>query len=81
MHGFIIDAIGSKRTCFVNIGIMCLNTTIALISINNNEFCYLSFLMCLTWGWQDGLTNTFLMSVAGFEFENASDPFSAWNVW
>ena len=80
-HGPLIDRIGSKRATLVNTLIMFLVFAIVLSSIWINKFGVLSFVMAFFWGYNDGIQNTFLMQVMGYEFENSSDPFSVWNVW
>ena len=81
LHGLIIDKLGSKRTCYVNTSIMTITVASCLVSINNGEYNYLSFIMCFCFGWSDGVTNTFMFQMMGFEFENPSDPFSVWNIY
>ena len=55
--------------------------TSACLSVHFNEFGIWSGLMCFFWGWNDGSVNTFLYQILGFEFENHSDVFGAWNFW
>ena len=60
VHGLVIDKLGSKRTVFVNATVMMIMTGTALASIMSKEFNALSFVMCFCWGWNDGVTNTWM---------------------
>ena len=81
IHGQIIDRIGSKKTVFVNVFIVAVMGISACVSIAILEYNITSFLMCFFWGWNDGCVNTFLYQIFGFEFDNPSDAFGAWNFW
>lgn len=80
IHGIIIDKIGSRKTVYVNTLIMFIMALTAILSVWNNKFDWLSFLMCFLWGCNDSAVNVYIYQVNGFEFENASDPFAVWNV-
>ena len=49
--GSIVDRFGSRKTCFVNIGICVSMTTVTLIFIGINEYSALAYVMCFLWGW------------------------------
>ena len=55
LHGLIIDKLGSKRTCFVNTGVMIIMTGTALASIAYGKFGVLSYIMCFCWGLNDAV--------------------------
>ena len=80
-HGLTIDAIGSRKTIFVNLLILTTLTGVTILSINLLTYNYVTFIMCFMWGYQDGSQNTFLFQILGFEFASNSDPFGVFTVW
>ena len=59
-HGLLIDKLGSKKTVFLNLFYVCVMISTALASISYGKFNALSFAMCFSWGWTDGIMNTWL---------------------
>jgi predicted MFS family arabinose efflux permease len=58
--GFIIDAIGSKKTCILNVVLIVLCAIVVTMSTNSLKYNSLSFIMCFLWGVQDAtnMSNT-----------------------
>jgi len=81
LHGLVIDKIGPRKTVLINVLIMMIMTVCAVLSVYELELGIYSILMCFTWGYNDGATNTFIYMILGFEFGDSSDPFAVWNCW
>lgn len=73
--GQLCDKYSQKYTCLINSVVCLVMTAVTLGSLFWLKFNWLSFVMCFTWGYQDGSLNTHTMSILGKEFENASEPF------
>ena len=78
--GVIIDKIGSKYTCIINIVIVAVQGLVTILSINSAEFTALSYFMTFLWGFQDGALNIHTFQILGFEFETQSEPFGVFNL-
>ena len=78
--GVIIDKIGSKYTCIINIMIVGVQGLVTILSINSADYNALSFLMTFLWGFQDGALNIHTFQILGFEFETQSEPFGVFNL-
>lgn len=50
IQGQIIDKIGNKAGCMCNCTAVLAATVITVISVNNGEYNYLSYIMCFCWG-------------------------------
>ena len=74
--GRIIDHSSSKNAIFVNIVIMVGTGIISIININNAYFGNISHLTAFIWGLQDGIVNTHIYQILGYEFNRQVDPFS-----
>ena len=69
IQGYIIDFIGSKNTCFINLTIIAIQGVVTIISIDQMQFNFMTFVMCFIWGFQDACINSHVNQILGFEFE------------
>jgi predicted MFS family arabinose efflux permease len=53
--GYLVDKIGSKKTCLFNTGFMVITACSTLYSIHLNELNAFSYLMCFIWGFNDAI--------------------------
>lgn len=74
--GFIVDHIGAKKSCFINVILIILPTLCILAFIQVNEFNWMAYLMAFLWGLQDSSISIHLDAILGFEFESNKEPFS-----
>lgn len=68
-QGYIIDYVGSKKTCFYNVVLIAIQGVVTIISIDQMQYNWMTFLMCFIWGFQDSSINTHVNQICGFEFE------------
>jgi MFS family permease len=78
--GFIIDAIGTKKTCILNAAMVALNALVVTMSTNSLKYNSLSFILCFLWGVQDSISMSNTMQILGFEFESDSEPFGVFQT-
>ena len=74
--GKVIDVYGVKNSCLVNVGSMVLVMICTVATINKLEYNWITFMTCLAWGFQDGVVNTHVFNMLGFEFSTQNDPFA-----
>jgi predicted MFS family arabinose efflux permease len=60
LHGLLIDKIGSKKAVIVNLAIIVCVIGATIISLNSLQYNFYTFIMCFTWGYEDGSQNIFL---------------------
>lgn len=78
--GRIIDKIGSRRSCLINVILMASLTTTQFSAINGEKFNWLSHLNCFTWGLVDGCVTTHSLQIIGFEFADCMNPFAVFQL-
>lgn len=54
LHGLLIDRIGSRRAVSVNLVILAIVIASTVTSLKSLEYNFWTFLMCFTWGYEDG---------------------------
>jgi MFS family permease len=74
--GLIIDRIGTKTACFINIANVINCVSIVILYIMIDEYTWLAYLMTFAWGWMDSCASIHLDAILGFEFESSKEPFS-----
>jgi MFS family permease len=74
--GMIVDKIGSKKSCWVNIFLVILQTGAVLLFLYIDEYNWVAFLMTFLWGVQDSSISIHLDAILGFEFETNKEPFA-----
>jgi MFS family permease len=74
--GYLVDRIGTKKACFINVFNITFTIMITAIYINQNSYSGLAFFMTFLWGLQDGCISIHLDAILGFEFESNKEPFS-----
>ena len=78
--GVFIDNLGSKVGSVKCIILCILTTAITYISIDVNEYNYVSYTMCFFWGYFDGCINIHCLQIMGFQFVSKSEPFAVFNI-
>jgi sugar phosphate permease len=78
--GFVIDKFGSKVASIKNIILVIIMTVTTIISIEVDEYNYMTFIMCFIWGYLDGALNIHCLQIAGFQFVSKSEPFAVFNI-
>lgn len=48
--GIVVDAIGSKKACFINLFFVSLQTGCVILYLYLNEYSWLAFAMTFLWG-------------------------------
>ena len=76
VQGKIVDRIGTRPTCLVNVILILLSTMLVLNYLYVSKFTYFAFVMTFMWGFQDSSVSIHLNAILGFEFEGNSEPFS-----
>lgn len=76
VQGRIVDRLGTKKTCLLNVGLVLISTMLVLNYLYVNRFTKFAFVMTFMWGYQDSSVSIHLNSILGFEFEGNSEPFS-----
>ncbi|CDW79190.1 major facilitator superfamily protein [Stylonychia lemnae] len=74
--GMIVDKIGSKKSCWVNIFLVILQTLAVLLFLYIDEYNWIAFMMTFLWGVQDSSISIHLDAILGFEFETNKEPFA-----
>ncbi|CDW82555.1 major facilitator superfamily protein [Stylonychia lemnae] len=78
--GFIIDKLGSKMTCLINVGLCIASVIIALIVLNVKSTIPLSCVLTFFWGFHDGSLSSHTSEMLGFQFDTKMEPFSIYNL-
>ena len=76
LMGRIIDRIGSRKSCFVNLILLSAVMTTQFIAIERERFDWLSHVNCFLWGLVDGSLTTHTLQIIGFEFSDCTNPFA-----
>lgn len=76
--GRIIDRIGSRNSCIVNILMLGAVTATQFLAIERENFDALSHVNCCLWGLVDGSITTHSLQIVGFEFADATNPFAVY---
>jgi predicted MFS family arabinose efflux permease len=74
--GIIVDKIGVKKSCFVNMFLILLQTILVCAYIVIDRYGYLAYIMTIVWGMQDSSISIHLEAILGFEFTNNKEPFA-----
>ena len=48
--GIIVDKIGAKKSCFINCGLIVLQTALVCVYIVYDHYSYLAYIMTFAWG-------------------------------
>ena len=76
-----IDRIGNLPLTFLLTSFVLVQFVLFLSYIlNEDSKQWMTFIMCLIWGLQDGTTNIQILETLSCEFENKSDPFAIFNM-
>lgn len=78
--GKMIDVIGSRKACAINVIVLTIVTTTSLYTISIQEFSWVSYLNCFFWGLMDGCVSTHSMQIVGFEFADCTNPFAVYQA-
>eukprot|EP00347_Sterkiella_histriomuscorum_P001726 403370919 len=76
VQGKIVDKIGTKPTCIINVILILMSTIFVMNYLYVNKYTPFAFVMTFMWGFQDSAVSIHLNSILGFEFEGNSEPFS-----
>ena len=68
LQGIIIDRIGTRPTCIINVILILFATMFVLNFLHVNKFTYFAFVMTFMWGFQDSAVSIHLNTILGFEF-------------
>lgn len=68
--GKIIDKYGSKNASLLNVVSMAIVMACSVATINRLKYDWVTFVTCLVWGFQDGVVNTHVFNILGFEFSS-----------
>ena len=79
MFGNIRDRIGNKAALIFLFILTALAVTCFMYLNQVNEWSRLAYVMCFSWGLQDGSINTMIICLFGYEFENEAIAFSCFN--
>jgi hypothetical protein len=74
--GIIVDKIGAKKSCFVNMFLILLQTLLVCAYIAIDTYGYLAYIMTIAWGMQDSSISIHLDAILGFEFTSNKEPFA-----
>lgn len=74
--GIIIDHMGAKKACIVNIVNVFIACCLVVFYIYTNQYSWQAYLITFAWGWQDSCISIHIDSILGFEFESNKEPFS-----
>jgi Na+/melibiose symporter-like transporter len=74
--GIVVDIIGSKRACILNIFFIAIAASSIVLFLFLNEYSWLAYLMTFLWGVQDSCISIHLDAILGFEFDTNKEPFS-----
>ena len=66
--GRIIDYTSSRKAIVVNMLIMVVTAIVSIYNIDNGYFGTISHLTAFVWGLQDGIVNTHIFQILGYEF-------------
>jgi predicted MFS family arabinose efflux permease len=74
--GIIVDKIGSKKSVWVNVVLIILQTILVAAFVYIDEYNALAYIMTFVWGLSDSSISIHLDSILGFEFESNKEPFA-----
>lgn len=74
--GVVVDKLGTKKSSFINVALVFIQTVAVLAYLYINEFNALAFVMTFCWGLQDSSMSIHLDAILGFEFDSNKEPFS-----
>lgn len=74
--GFIIDKLSSRIGVLVNLVTIVASGIVSFWQIRRNKYDWVTYVYTFVWGFSDGAITTHAQTMMGFEFDNASDPFS-----
>lgn len=74
--GIVVDKIGTKKSCWINVFLVILQTGAVILYLLLNEYNWIAYLMAFLWGLQDSSISIHLDAILGFEFETNKEPFS-----
>ena len=74
--GIIVDKIGAKKSCFVNMFLIVIQTVLVCVYIELDNYSFLAYIMTFFWGLQDSAVSIHLDAILGFEFESNKEPFA-----
>ena len=80
MMGKLIDVLGSKKTCAVNVIVLLGVMATSIACIESRHFDWYSYLNCFMWGMMDGCVSTHSMQIVGFEFTDCTNPFAVYQM-
>ena len=74
--GHVVDKLGAKKSCFVNITVIIVQTIFVFIFISVDSYNFLAFFVPFIWGVQDSGISIHLDAILATEFESNKEPFS-----
>eukprot|EP00350_Pseudokeronopsis_sp_OXSARD2_P005866 CAMPEP_0170567266 /NCGR_PEP_ID=MMETSP0211-20121228/80369_1 /TAXON_ID=311385 /ORGANISM="Pseudokeronopsis sp., Strain OXSARD2" /LENGTH=186 /DNA_ID=CAMNT_0010888673 /DNA_START=894 /DNA_END=1454 /DNA_ORIENTATION=+ len=74
--GIILDKYGNYISSAIIVMLVLIQTCITLAFFDGDKYNWKAYVMPFSWGLQDSATNTFLLSILGFEFSNNIEPYS-----
>ena len=77
--GKVVDTVGPKKACLLNTFSCVVMSVLTVYQVVSNRFGWVTFAMAFMWGWQDSSTNVHVYSILGFQFDDATMPFCAYN--
>ncbi|CDW89596.1 major facilitator superfamily protein [Stylonychia lemnae] len=79
ISGLMIDYYGNKKTVYMNILLVSLQTCLMFVYMIDYKFSSFAFLLTFVWGLQDSSNNTLSVEILAFEFTNNSQSIAVSN--